>query len=82
MSIELEHVYFSYGEKIVLENLNLHVDTGEFVGIVGESGGGKSSLLKLLAGLYEPDNGGIRVSGMAKPREIREQVAMVMQSPM
>lgn len=82
MSIELEHVNFSYGEKMVLEDVNLHVDTGEFVGIVGGSGGGKSTLLKLLSGLYEPDNGVIRVSGMTKPQEIRGQVAMVMQSPM
>lgn len=82
MSIELEHVYFSYGEKIVLEDVNLHVETGEFVGIVGGSGGGKSTLLKLLSGLYEPDSGIIKVSGMTKPQEIRGQVAMVMQSPM
>ena len=82
MSIELQHVSFSYGEKHVLEDINLHVGTGDFVGIVGESGGGKSTLLKLLSGLYEPDNGMIRVSGMCKPHEIRKQVAIVMQNPM
>lgn len=82
MGIVIENVSFAYGDKQVLDNINLLVNTGESIGIIGESGGGKSTLLKLLAGLYEPQNGTISVDDGTTTQEIRKRVAMVMQNSM
>ena len=61
--IELEHVWKRYGEKTVLENVELSVDQAEFVTIVGASGCGKTTFLKLLLGEEEADQGMIRLDG-------------------
>ena len=82
MSIIMDGVSFSYGEKEVLHSIDLRVANGESVGVVGASGGGKSTLLKLLSGLYQPQKGRILVDGVSQPEEIRKHVAMVMQNPM
>lgn len=82
MSIHIEGLNFAYGDKKVLDNINLMVETGEKIGIVGVSGGGKSTLLKLLSGLYSSQCGIIKIQGVCEPEEIRKQVAMVMQSAM
>ena len=63
----------------VIKNLSLKIRPGEHVGIVGDSGCGKSTMLKMLAGLYEPDRGELFVGGEYMPEKIREQVALVMQ---
>jgi len=54
---------FAYGAASVLEGVNLEVGAGEFLGIVGPNAGGKSTLLKLILGLLEPQAGRIRVLG-------------------
>jgi ABC-2 type transport system ATP-binding protein len=51
----------------VLKDVSFEIKKGEFFGIVGRNGGGKSTLLKLLAGIYMPDNGNIEVSGKLVP---------------
>ena len=66
--IEFEHVHKSYGEKTVLGDFSLAVAPGDFVTIVGASGGGKTTVLKMVNGLLTPDAGTIRVMG----RDIRE----------
>lgn len=66
--IEFEHVRKSYGEKTVLNDFSLAVEPGDFVTIVGASGGGKTTVLKMVNGLLTPDAGTIRVMG----RDIRE----------
>ena len=80
MSVVIENLDFSYGEKRVLSGVSLTVETGEAVGIVGVSGGGKSTLLKLVSGLYDVQCGGISVMGARASAERRRNVAMVMQS--
>jgi len=80
MGILMENVSFSYGDKNVLCGINLSVNTGESIGIVGVSGGGKSTLLKLLSGLYEPQSGRITVENAETLPRIRKNVAMVMQN--
>lgn len=82
MSILVKDLNFAYGDNKVLRDMDLFVETGEKVGIIGVSGGGKSTLLKLLAGLYPCDGGIIEVNGARKPEDIRKHVAMVMQNPM
>lgn len=78
-AVHLDNISFSYGENIVIKNLSLQVKHGEHIGIVGDSGCGKSTFLKILAGLYEPDCGKAVISGESRPQKIREQVALVMQ---
>lgn len=48
-----------YGENTILNGLDLHIPAGQFVAVVGRSGGGKSTLLRLLAGLEAPNGGDI-----------------------
>ena len=78
--IEIKNLSFSYGETPVLDNINLSVKIGGAVGIAGVSGGGKSTLLKLISGLYEAPNGIITVMGVSSPIERIRNVAMVMQN--
>lgn len=80
MGIIIKNLSFSYAEKQVLDNINLSVRTGESVGIVGVSGGGKSTLLKLVSGLYDVQIGEIFVMDMRASADRRKNVAMVMQS--
>ncbi|MCI8544588.1 MAG: ATP-binding cassette domain-containing protein, partial [Lachnospiraceae bacterium] len=64
----------------MIKNLSLRARPGEHIGIVGDSGCGKSTVLKILAGLYEPDSGTAVIAGERFPEEIRKQVALVMQN--
>ncbi len=64
--IDFEHVSFAYPgtERLVLEDVNLRLEPGSVVAIVGENGAGKSTLVKLLCRLYQPSNGRILVDGV------------------
>lgn len=61
--IDIQHVSKLFGEKVVLDNINLHVRKGEFMTILGPSGCGKTTLLRLLAGFQVPSEGEIRLAG-------------------
>jgi putative ABC transport system ATP-binding protein len=61
--IQLEHIEKFYGPTQVLRGINLEVQQGEFVSIMGRSGSGKSTLLNLIGGMDRPDHGNIFVSG-------------------
>lgn len=78
--IEIENVNFSYTRELVLRNVSLSVPVEEFLGIVGPNAGGKSTLIKLILGLLEPDSGTIRVLGKA-PVMARSQIGYVPQYP-
>lgn len=80
MGIVVENLSYSYGEKRVLNNISLLIKSGENIGIIGESGCGKSTFLKLVSGLYVPCKGMIEVDREREPKEIRRKVAAVMQS--
>jgi zinc transport system ATP-binding protein len=69
--VELQDVTFSYGAVPVLERVNLHIEAGEFIGIVGPNAGGKSTLLKLILGLLEPQSGRVQVLGRQPPEASR-----------
>jgi ATP-binding cassette, subfamily B, bacterial CvaB/MchF/RaxB len=83
--IELRNVSYRYSptDPLVLEDINLVVEPGELVAITGPSGGGKTTLSKVLLSLIEPDEGELLVDG--KPlhkfgyRNFREQIAAVLQ---
>ena len=62
--IEMTNVSFTYGGSTpVLENINFKVQEGEFLGLIGPNGGGKTTLLKLLLGLFKPAQGEVLVLG-------------------
>jgi len=61
--IELTNVSFSYGEDRVVENITLAIHKGDYLGIIGPNGGGKSTLLKLILGLLTPTSGTISLYG-------------------
>ncbi|MBE5961246.1 MAG: ABC transporter ATP-binding protein [Lachnospiraceae bacterium] len=82
MSIHINNLSFSYGNKTVLKDVSLMVADGESIGIIGVSGGGKSTLLKLISGLYEVTNGFISINRHSSSENRRKSVAMVMQNAM
>lgn len=63
VALRLEHLAVSYGERAVLQDVNLQIEEGAFVAIIGVSGCGKSTLLKVLAGLLKPQQGEVTVTG-------------------
>jgi energy-coupling factor transport system ATP-binding protein len=88
--IEIKNVSFSYrrGETVTkaVKNVNLTVEKGEFIVILGRNGSGKSTLAKLLNGFLLPDEGSILVDGVStaddkKIFELRSNVGMVFQNP-
>ena len=61
--IELVNITKHYNDTTVVDDLNLEIKTGEIVGIIGHNGAGKSTIMKMIAGLVEPTSGEIRVMG-------------------
>ena len=62
--VELAHVTFGYGEKHVLNDFSMTVKQGEQVTLVGRTGAGKSTVFKLLLGLYPPESGTVTIGGV------------------
>ena len=63
MPIEIKDLSFSYDNDKFINNLNLNIECGEMLGIMGNTGCGKSTLVQLIAGLIKPDNGQIIIDG-------------------
>ncbi|RXA18225.1 energy-coupling factor transporter ATPase [Methanosarcina sp. MSH10X1] len=85
MPIILENVSFSYSRKTPLETpalreISLRIEKGEFVGILGEKGAGKSTLTKLFNGLLRPEAGTVRIDGLdPSSKEAKRRIGMVFQ---
>ena len=62
--LELNNVTKSYGDHCVLNGINLSIERGEFVAIVGRSGAGKTTLISLIAGLTKPDQGAVKLNDL------------------
>ncbi len=62
--IELDNVSFSYGTIPVLENISFKVKKGEYLGIIGPNGGGKTTLIKIILGLLNPRSGTVKIFGI------------------
>ena len=85
-SIDFNHVDFSYageGGNLSLKDVNLHIKSGQTVGIIGGTGSGKSTLVNLLARFYDATDGQIRIGGhdirSYSREELRGKIGMVMQ---
>ncbi len=81
--ITFENICFAYDKKSVLHNINLDIAPGQTIGIVGRSGSGKSTITKLLQGLYLPQSGKIFVDDInihgIDPSSWRRQIGVVLQ---
>lgn len=77
--VEVQHVTFGYGAVPVLEDISLHLHAGQFAAIVGPSGAGKTSLLKLLLGVLRAGEGAVRIDGRVLNGRPSSRVAYVPQ---
>jgi len=69
--VELEHICFSYGTEPVLHEVSLRIERGDFLGIIGPNGGGKTTLLRIMLGLARAECGHVRLFGTGI-REFRD----------
>ena len=84
--VSCENLTYSYpgSERPALSDLTFELRAGEYVGVVGPNGGGKSTLVRLLNGLLRADSGRVRVGGLdpaTEPYLVRERVGMLFQNP-
>jgi len=77
-AVEIHGLSFSYDGERVIEDADLVVERGEFATVVGPNGGGKTTLLKLILGLLQPDSGSVEVFGM-RPELARARMGYVPQ---
>ncbi len=85
VSVSVENLHFGYGDKKILNGIQLHINEGEKVALVGASGGGKSTLIQILIGLYPATSGEICFNGVPIEKigldVVRENVVTVLQNP-
>lgn len=86
-SIDFENVNFAYNAEAkenVLKNINLHIDSGETIGIIGSTGSAKTSLINLISRLYDVSGGSVKVGGVDVReydlKTLRDKVSVVLQS--
>lgn len=86
--VEFDHVYFTYpnGDEPTLKDISFKVKAGEMVGIVGATGAGKTTLAQLIARLYDPSKGEVRIGGHnlkdVSEEALRKTVSFVLQKAM
>ena len=76
--IETHHLNFSYGQQPVIRDVNLKIQSGDFMAMIGPNGGGKTTLLKLMLGLLNADSGSIRILGKT-PKDVSHRIGYVPQ---
>jgi len=77
-AVEIRDLNFSFDKLSILENINMTLEQGDFAGLVGPNGGGKTTLLKLILGLYKPQSGQITILGESS-RKQRQHIGYVPQ---
>jgi zinc transport system ATP-binding protein len=78
--VEFNEVNFAYQEMLILKNVYLEIYPGEFIGIIGPNGGGKTTLLKLLLGFLKPNSGRISVFGESPSKTTLQHISYVPQT--
>ena len=76
--IETLNLHFSYNRQPVIRDVNLKIQSGDFMAMIGPNGGGKTTLLKLMLGLLKADSGSIRIFGKP-PKEVSYRIGYVPQ---
>ena len=84
--VKFHNMTFGYdSHKPVLRDINLHVQPGEMIGLVGHSGAGKSTLINLICRFYTPDSGQLEIDGedikQINLKDLRQQIGVVLQDP-
>lgn len=84
--VKFHNMTFGYdSHKPVLRDINLHVQPGEMIGLVGHSGAGKSTLINLICRFYTPDSGRLEIDGedikQINLKDLRQQIGVVLQEP-
>jgi ATP-binding cassette subfamily B protein len=83
--LEIDDVVFAYGREPILHGVSFHIPPGGCLALVGESGGGKSTLARLIGRFYDPDEGAVRVDGHdlrdVRLGSYRRQLGVVLQDP-
>ncbi len=77
--IAFQNVSFAYDEELILKDASFEITSGEFIGIIGPNGGGKTTLLKLIMGFLESSSGTVKLFG-GSPRDQRDKIAYVPQN--
>lgn len=82
MLLKAENINFKYGgDKYILNNINLSVNSGEIVGIVAPSGFGKTTLAKILAGYIKPEKGVVSLEGYKNRKNAYNPIQLIFQHP-
>lgn len=83
ITIQLEHVSFSYNNGMVIKDINLSINKGELIGLIGPNGSGKTTLIKLTSGILHPSEGEILLDGSniknLKRKTVARRIAVVPQ---
>ncbi len=69
--VDISRLDYAYGDQLVLKHVDLQIEQGSTVGLIGPNGGGKTTLVKLLIGLLKPTRGSISVDGLPPIRAVR-----------
>jgi ATP-binding cassette subfamily B protein len=81
--VEFDQVSFAYGEDVVLKDVSFHIRPGETLAIVGETGAGKSTVVKLLSRFYDPTEGEVHIDGQdlrnVRGSSLRRHMGVVLQ---
>jgi len=76
--IQFKHVFFGYDHLFTLEDISFQIEEGDFVGIIGPNGSGKTTILKLILGIFEPSQGTVDIFGQS-PVQSYEKMGYVPQ---
>jgi ATP-binding cassette subfamily B protein len=83
LSVEFDHVAFSYEERLVLDDVTFRLRPGTVLGLLGRTGGGKTTITRLMSRLYDPDAGAVRLGGVdlreARTDALRNALGVVTQ---
>lgn len=84
-TIEFNNIQYSYNDQPILKGVNFTIPAGQKVGIIGPSGGGKSTILKMIPLFLEPNNGNVTIDGVdtqsVSLKDLRKKIAWVSQTP-
>ncbi|MCA9048316.1 MAG: ABC transporter ATP-binding protein [Planctomycetaceae bacterium] len=84
-AIDIDRVRFRFGDRLILNDVSLHIRPGELIGLVGPSGAGKSTLVNLVCRFFDAESGVVRIDGIdvrqLRIQELRRNIGLVLQDP-